>query len=26
VLEQCGHRPEIEQSSEFIKTVQQFLG
>lgn len=26
VLEQCGHHPEIEQSNEFIKTVQQFLG
>ncbi len=26
VLEQCGHRPEIEQTSAFVTTVQRFLG
>jgi len=25
VLEQCGHRPEVEKSSEFIREVENFL-
>jgi pimeloyl-ACP methyl ester carboxylesterase len=25
VFDQCGHRPEIEKSAEFIKTMREFL-